>query len=610
MPSGDVGLIPACAGKTGSTPTPSPTAAHPRVCRESLADELTELKPGGSSPRVRGKLKRARGFARCVWLIPACAGKTSSASPRPGVPAAHPRVCGENVGSLHGPLIRRGSSPRVRGKRVVSVFAVGDARLIPACAGKTPHPPIGARARRAHPRVCGENGARGGVVVLVAGSSPRVRGKPQVRQDRVRTRGLIPACAGKTPTRAAPTLRSPAHPRVCGENTVDVHAEASVRGSSPRVRGKPGGRRAHRPRGRLIPACAGKTCPRRSPAHGDPAHPRVCGENLPRPGQDQHPRGSSPRVRGKPLPVAQGPPRGGLIPACAGKTRGAGLQVQDGPAHPRVCGENAGGDHVEALPAGSSPRVRGKPSQRPRASAPGRLIPACAGKTRRRCMARRPLAAHPRVCGENPRRGPAAPTTPGSSPRVRGKLGAEWPGFAISRLIPACAGKTRTAPSGRASPTAHPRVCGENEAMGRPSLSRPGSSPRVRGKLGAEWPGFAISRLIPACAGKTSGHVAERAVEVGSSPRVRGKRPLGLLGLRDRGLIPACAGKTTAGTPRSARPRAHPRVCGENIVSYVAVIVLCGSSPRVRGKRFRGVPCETATGLIPACAGKIQPLRG
>ena len=524
MPSGDVGLIPACAGKTGSTPTPSPTAAHPRVCGENLADELTELKPGGSSPRVRGKLKRARGFARCVWLIPACAGKTSSASPRPGVPAAHPRVCGENVGSLHGPLIRRGSSPRVRGKRVVSVFAVGDARLIPACAGKTPHPPIGARARRAHPRVCGENGARGGVVVLVAGSSPRVRGKPQVRQDRVRTRGLIPACAGKTPTRAAPTLRSPAHPRVCGENTVDVHAEASVRGSSPRVRGKPGGRRAHRPRGRLIPACAGKTCPRRSPAHGDPAHPRVCGENLPRPGQDQHPRGSSPRVRGKPLPVAQGPPRGGLIPACAGKTRGAGLQVQDGPAHPRVCGENAGGDHVEALPAGSSPRVRGKHDDLAAGLDPSGLIPACAGKTEPTTTRFSSGSAHPRVCGENQAALHGAQAVGGSSPRVRGKPSSRARSAHDSGLIPACAGKTWRRMAGICNLAAHPRVCGENAN-------------------GTQWQGIAD----------------------GSSPRVRGKRGDGPAVLVEAGLIPACAGKTWRRMAGICNLAAHTRVCGENL---------------------------------------------
>ena len=220
-----------------------------------------------------------------------------------------------------------------------------------------------------------------------------------------------------------------------------------------------------------------------------------------------------------------------------------------------------------------------------------------------------PAPAHPHVCGENGEHCAYPVEHPGSSPRVRGKLRGRPGGRHDDGLIPARAGKTPRAPWRPSRRWAHPRVCGENMRCWPCRQATWGSSPRVRGKQVRHRPPRR-RRLIPACAGKTSGHVAERAVEVGSSPRVRGKRPLGLLGLRDRGLIPACAGKTTAGTPRSARPRAHPRVCGENIVSYVAVIVLCGSSPRVRGKRFRGVPCETATGLIPACAGKIQPLRG
>ena len=73
----------------------------------------------------------------------------------------------------------------------------------------------------------------------------------------------------------------------------------------------------------------------------------------------------------------------GLIPACAGKT--TGTQPPEGPrgAHPRVCGENVQEVSLVAIPAGSSPRVRGKPHPRRRVDLPRRLIPACAGKTAR-----------------------------------------------------------------------------------------------------------------------------------------------------------------------------------------------------------------------------------
>ena len=52
--------------------------------------------------------------------------------------------------------------------------------------------------------------------------------------------------------------------------------------------------------------------------------------------------GSSPRVRGKPVKAARNAWNGRLIPACAGKTRVWVAVLVDVKAHPRVCGENRG----------------------------------------------------------------------------------------------------------------------------------------------------------------------------------------------------------------------------------------------------------------------------
>ena len=57
MPSGDVGLIPACAGKTAVLHGPRELlAAHPRVCGENRHASTSVSTSVGSSPRVRGKL--------------------------------------------------------------------------------------------------------------------------------------------------------------------------------------------------------------------------------------------------------------------------------------------------------------------------------------------------------------------------------------------------------------------------------------------------------------------------------------------------------------------------------------------------------------------------
>ena len=72
-----------------------------------------------------------------VRLIPACAGKTDDVAVAYEAGPAHPRVCGENPQREYGAARVPGSSPRVRGKRVLLVTISSSDRLIPACAGKT-----------------------------------------------------------------------------------------------------------------------------------------------------------------------------------------------------------------------------------------------------------------------------------------------------------------------------------------------------------------------------------------------------------------------------------------------------------------------------------------
>ena len=172
-----------------------------------------------------------------------------------------------------------------------------------------------------------------------------------------------------------------AHPRVCGENSAISSGASSGAGSSPRVRGK------HRPSGRslrvsrLIPACAGKTCSVSAKRSLTAAHPRVCGENHGKGGKTRLVPGSSPRVRGKPANPGMHTNPEGLIPACAGKTADFALAIVDCGAHPRVCGENRYLKQLRQTWVGSSPRVRGKLGASSGGAFGGGLIPACAGKT-------------------------------------------------------------------------------------------------------------------------------------------------------------------------------------------------------------------------------------
>ena len=209
-------------------------------------------------------------------------------------------MCGENPRPLAPGSGETGSSPRVRGKPLIPLSPLSHTGLIPACAGKTPLAFERSRSERAHPRVCGENNGSLSSCGGQLGSSPRVRGKLAARLLFDPDTRLIPACAGKTGIPSTLMLASPAHPRVCGENVIAFASWVLTAGSSPRVRGKLDHRIGSRQQARLIPACAGKTeecwCIRTDMW----AHPRVCGENSFIPIDQLVASGSSPRVRGKP----------------------------------------------------------------------------------------------------------------------------------------------------------------------------------------------------------------------------------------------------------------------------------------------------------------------
>ena len=214
---------------------------------------------GGSSPRVRGKLANQLNPHIRPRLIPACAGKTPRGPGYRGGSPAHPRVCGENQRGFHNTDAVAGSSPRVRGKPEGGGLGGDRVRLIPACAGKTDGTATESAPTRAHPRVCGENVRPFAGALRVQGSSPRVRGKRDLRQVLLCRVRLIPARAGKTTRRRPVSPSPPAHPRACGENVLAASSASSTPGSSPRVRGKRHRRRVVSIRVGLIPARAGKT---------------------------------------------------------------------------------------------------------------------------------------------------------------------------------------------------------------------------------------------------------------------------------------------------------------------------------------------------------------
>ena len=261
--------------------------------------------------------------------------------------------------------------------------------LIPAHAGKTPSRRSRTDPPRAHPRSRGENTRKSVHGSITAGSSPLTRGKPPQRRSRCPARW--------------------AHPRSRGENTPSRSLSGSRLGSSPLTRGKLDDLLGERPNGGLIPAHAGKTAPKARDSPSMRAHPRSRGENWGGLVNNDNTVGSSPLTRGK-QPARFASWRAvGLIPAHAGKTLISNGEIPKGRAHPRSRGENKPGGRTKYEVEGSSPLTRGKLRLDTLQRRTGGLIPAHAGKTTRKARRRRSDRAHPRSRGENGDRLSACP---------------------------------------------------------------------------------------------------------------------------------------------------------------------------------------------------------
>ena len=234
---------------------------HPRSRGENYVRREPMQPHQGSSPLTRGKLPGGWPGERSPGIIPAPAGKTSSARSWPASRPAHPRSRGENFAAVWGTLRDWGSSPLAQGKP----------------------PGNGRRNRRgrAHPHSRGENTHTMREMTNELGSSPLTRGKPPPPASPAAPPGLIPTHAEKTSSLASSASSARAHPRSRGENCLAVCQSFQYTGSSPLTRGKLSCCLPVLPVHGLIPAHAGKTSPTCNATPTTWDHPRSRGENKP-----------------------------------------------------------------------------------------------------------------------------------------------------------------------------------------------------------------------------------------------------------------------------------------------------------------------------------------
>ena len=274
-------------------------------------------------------------------------------------------------------------------------------------------------------------------------------------------------------------------------------------GSPPHARGRRQQAISYPVCRRITPACAGKTTKKWQRHTPMPDHPRMRGEDSVRIHSISSLYGSPPHARGRlclPPPLS-GPGR--ITPACAGKTRSFPGPFRPGRDHPRMRGEDVKPRFDPSPGLGSPPHARGRPGDVPGNHRQSRITPACAGKTRKRLCRLRHSPDHPRMRGEDPVNFASELYGSGSPPHARGRPTNDHLWVYWVGITPACAGKTDWTCTGRCSPWDHPRMRGEDRITRRRSSLLVGSPPHARGR-----PSFVLSYgvasgITPACAGKT-----------------------------------------------------------------------------------------------------------
>ncbi len=138
------------------------------------------------------------------------------------------------------------------------------------------------------------------------------------------------------------------------------------------------------------------------------------------------PFGSSPRMRGKRLRGNFYPSTPRIIPAHAGQTVCGSLRAVECTDHPRACGANPLLIIIVTFVRWTTARI----------------IPAHAGQTESLQPKNTVHPDHPRACGANDEIQDYGEPSDGSSPRMRGKPSQVAGQLAGVRIIPAHAGQT------------------------------------------------------------------------------------------------------------------------------------------------------------------------
>ncbi len=232
-------------------------AVHPRSCGDRAPAQDFDSKSIGSSPLVRGSARRVKRGRVAFRFIPARAGIGQMLMFSQVFGTVHPRSCGDRMQARIDALYNIGSSPLVRGSVRRALGSWSSMRFIPARAGIGSYHQTVTLSMPVHPRSCGDRQHRAIPFIITAGSSPLVRGSDCRASSATSESRFIPARAGIGRAKWRHGQRVAVHPRSCGDRALSKLSSWPPNGSSPLVRGSADAAGGACRRWRFIPARAG-----------------------------------------------------------------------------------------------------------------------------------------------------------------------------------------------------------------------------------------------------------------------------------------------------------------------------------------------------------------
>ncbi len=194
---GGVRNIPARAGpRCGRGVGTSRRGEHPRACGAEYRRPRRRPPRCGTSPRVRGREQRGDPLCALGGNIPARAGPSAPRCTGVWGVVEHPRACGAEGDAFEAAWNARGTSPRVRGRVRRGPLDLRQRRNIPARAGPSPAARGSARRAGEHPRACGAESARSRSRSVRRRNIPARAGPRPLRRQLPRTPGEHPRACG------------------------------------------------------------------------------------------------------------------------------------------------------------------------------------------------------------------------------------------------------------------------------------------------------------------------------------------------------------------------------------------------------------------------------